>query len=120
METTTLVLTAAGVLALMIGRRALAGSRSGTTKEEIKMLMDHGAIVLDVRTPGEFDQGHVPGSRNIPLDCLASRMEELDPNQPILVCCASGARSGAAKSMLDKAGFTQVRNAGAWHQIKTT
>ena len=117
METTTLILTAAGMAALTFALRAWVTSRSGLGKEELQGLVERGALILDVRTPGEFEQGHAPGSRNVPLDHLASQLEALDRDQPILVCCASGARSGAAKAMLDQAGFTQVRNAGSWRRL---
>ncbi len=117
METTILILTGTGIAALALALRAFFANRSGLSKEEIKALVDQGAMILDVRTPGEFSQGHAPGSRNVPLDRLPSQLKALDRSKPILVCCASGVRSGSAKAMLDKAGFTQVRNAGSWQRI---
>jgi len=117
METSTLILTGTGIAALVLALRPIFAQRSGLSREEIQALKVQGAMILDVRTPGEFSQGHAPGSRNVPLDRLASQMEALDRSKPILVCCASGARSAAAKAMLDKAGFTQVRNAGSWQRV---
>ena len=117
METTHLMLTGAGVVALLLALRTLSAHRSGLSREEIQALMEQGAMILDVRTPGEFSRGHAPGSRNVPLDRLPSQMGTLDRSQPILVCCASGTRSAAAKAMLDKAGFTRVRNAGSWQRV---
>ena len=117
METTPLILTGTGVVALVLALRTFFANRSGLSKEEIKALMDQGAMILDVRTPGEFSRGHAPGSRNVPLYRLPSQMKALDRSKPILVCCASGARSAAAKAMLDEAGFTQVRNAGSWQRV---
>jgi phage shock protein E len=114
MESSTLVLTGIGIVALVLALRAVIARRSGLSKEAIRALVGQGAMVLDVRTPGEFSQGHAPGSRNIPLDRLSGQMKALDRNKPVLVCCASGARSAAAKAVLDKAGFTQVWNAGPW------
>jgi rhodanese-related sulfurtransferase len=80
-------------------------------------LIDQGATILDVRTSQEFAQGHAPGSRNIPLDRLSDHLADLDRTKHLLVCCASGARSAAAKAMLDKAGFARVDNAGSWRRL---
>jgi rhodanese-related sulfurtransferase len=117
METNMLILAGIGTLALVLALRAFPGGRSGLAKEAIRALVDQGAMVLDVRTPGEFSRGHAPGSRNIPLDRLSGQLKALDGSKPILVCCASGARSAAAKAMLDRAGFTQVHNAGPWRKL---
>ena len=117
MESNTLILTGIGVVALVLALRAAIAGRSGLSKDAIRALVEQGAMVLDVRTPGEFRQGHAPGSRNFPLDRLSSQLKALDRSKPILVCCASGARGAAAKAILDKAGFAQVRNAGPWQRI---
>ncbi|HNM27966.1 MAG TPA: rhodanese-like domain-containing protein, partial [Saprospiraceae bacterium] len=54
--------------------------------------------VVDVRTPGEFAGGHVPGSVNIPLNLVPERLEDFRKmKQPIVLCCASGGRSGQAR-----------------------
>jgi rhodanese-related sulfurtransferase len=79
--------------------------------DELQALKAAGAPVVDVRTPAEFAQGHVPGSLNIPLDQLEARMGEIDLARPVLLCCASGARSAMAKAMLEKAGHAQAHNA---------
>lgn len=117
METSTLILTGAAIVALVLALRGFSARMSGLSREAIRALVDQGALVLDVRTPAEFGQGHVPGSRNVPLDRLPSQLQTLDRSKPILVCCASGARSAAAKAILDRAGFTGVRNAGPWQRI---
>ncbi len=77
-----------------------------------------GAVIVDVRSPGEFASGANPQSRNIPLNELSSKLSDLDPHQPVILCCASGTRSGMAASLLRKKGFTQVLNAGAWSNTK--
>jgi hydroxyacylglutathione hydrolase len=64
--------------------------------------------VLDVRTPHEWQQRHIPGSVNIPLNKLASRLDELPREQPIVVHCAGGYRSSIAGSLLQQAGFGGV------------
>ena len=86
--------------------------------EDLRALKAAGAQVIDVRTPAEFAQGHLPGSRNIPLDQFQARIPEIDPKGPVLLCCASGGRSGMAKSILEKAGYQQVCNAGAWTRLQ--
>lgn len=85
--------------------------------DELNELKAAGALVLDVRTPAEFSQGCVPGSLNIPLDQLPSRLGELDPARPVLLCCASGGRSGMAKQFLDREGFQRTVNAGPWTNL---
>lgn len=69
-------------------------------------------LVLDVRTPAEYDAGHVPHAVNIPHDQLAGRLDELDatPDQPIVVYCKSGARSAKAASVLLAAGYDNVHH----------
>jgi rhodanese-related sulfurtransferase len=67
-------------------------------------------LVVDVRTPQEYAQGHLKGAINIPLSDLPLRMSGLDRNRPILVYCRTGSRSAQASAILVKAGFTQVYN----------
>ena len=72
-----------------------------------------GAKVVDVRTPAEFKDGSYPGAINIPISVLPVRMNELEPkDKPIVLFCASGARSGQGARLLKQAGFTDVINAG--------
>lgn len=73
-----------------------------------------GAIIVDVRSPAEFKQGACAGSLNIPLNEIKGRLNELDNTKTIVVCCASGSRSGIALGILKKNGFNSVVNAGAW------
>lgn len=82
-------------------------------------LISNGAIIMDVRTLGEYKSGHIKGSMNIPLNQLSGQLSKFKNKEtPILTCCASGARSGAAVSVLRKAGFQQVHNAGAWTSLR--
>jgi phage shock protein E len=72
-----------------------------------------GARLVDVRTPAEFKDGSYPGAINIPISVLPVRMNELEPkDKPIVLFCASGARSGQGARLLKQAGFTDVVNAG--------
>lgn len=85
---------------------------------DYKELMDNGATIIDVRTPGEFSQGHIKGSLNIPLDALSSKLNKLkDKNKPIITCCASGMRSASAKGILKSNGYTEVHNGGGWSSL---
>lgn len=82
-------------------------------------LVKNGAIIVDVRTPGEFAQGHVKGSLNIPLDSIRNRVSELkSKNKPVITCCRSGARSGSAKSILTDAGI-ECYNGGPWDSLQS-
>ncbi len=74
--------------------------------------------VIDVRTPGEFQGGHAPGSRNIPLDQLEARVSEVDRTRPVILCCATGARSGLATQWLRALGY-DVTNAGPWQAVRS-
>ena len=72
----------------------------------------HDIQLIDVREPDEFtgDLGHIPGARLLPLAELASRSAEIDPAQPVVTVCRSGARSAQATVLLQKSGFSQVAN----------
>lgn len=75
------------------------------------------ATVLDVREPGEFREGHLPGAVNIPMGQLTARLGDLDREQPVYVVCASGNRSSAMTEVLTAAGFDAINVAGgtdAW------
>ena len=82
-------------------------------------LIANGAQVIDVRSRGEYAGGHVKGSINIPLDELQNNLKKLKgPDQAIITCCASGMRSGSAKSFLKSKGFSNVHNGGSWLNLK--
>lgn len=77
-------------------------------------LKKQGALFIDVRSAGEFAAGNAPGTINIPLQELNKRIEDFPKNSPVVLCCASGTRSGMAKMVLKKSGFHQVYNIGTW------
>lgn len=71
------------------------------------------SILLDVRTPEEYIQGHIPGSVNIPLQDLEKASEILtDSSSPLYVYCQSGARSGLAVMLLKKMGYHKIQDMG--------
>jgi len=74
----------------------------------------NGAVLVDVRSSGEFAVGNAPGTINIPLPELARRLSEIPKTSPVVVCCASGTRSGMAKLLLKKNGYSRVHNIGTW------
>lgn len=81
-------------------------------------LVKEGAIVLDVRTSGEFSTGHIKGSINIPVNALSKNLAKLkSKNKPIIACCASGMRSASAKGILKSNGFSNVYNGGSWMSL---
>ncbi len=80
-------------------------------------LKKNGAIFVDVRSAGEFESGHAPGTVNIPLNELGSRLAEIPKSAPVVLCCASGTRSGMAKLLLKKRGYLNVYNIGTWSKF---
>jgi phage shock protein E len=88
-------------------------------KTDYADLVRQGAIIVDVRSKGEYNGGHIKGSLNIPLDSLASNLHLLkDKSNPIITCCASGMRSAAAKNTLKAKGYATVHNGGGWLSLQ--
>lgn len=81
-------------------------------------LVKDGALILDVRTPGEYAGGHIKGSKNIPLQSLHQHIGTIPKDKVIITCCASGMRSGSARSILKGNGWNEVYNGGGWTQLK--
>lgn len=83
-------------------------------KTDYKLLIQNGAIIIDVRSKGEYQGGHIKGSTNIPLDILSHNLSKIKKDKCVIVCCASGMRSASAKSILKSNGFAEVYNGGGW------
>ncbi len=66
--------------------------------------------IIDVREPYEFEDGHIPGAKLIPLAQLQTRLDEIDKSEETVVVCHSGARSGVACDFLERVGYGNVRN----------
>lgn len=109
-ETIQPYLLPAGVIAFLLYRYF----RFRAARARLPALAAGGAVFVDVRSPGEFAAGNKPGSLNIPLDVLAQQAGRLDKNKPVVLSCASGARSGAGVGILKSLGFRDVTNAGPW------
>jgi len=85
---------------------------------DLTALLQQGAIIIDVRTPGEFQSGHIKGSLNYPLDSLSKKKAELKKlKQPLITVCRSGMRSRLALSQLRNEGL-EVYNGGAWTNLQ--
>ena len=73
------------------------------------------STIVDVRTPGEFEMGNIEGSINIPLSQVPNKIDEFKSmKKPLVLCCASGNRSGQAVSFLSSNGIDDVHNGGSW------
>jgi phage shock protein E len=104
------IVAAAAIAALVLIPRLL-GAR-GAGPDVVRRKLAAGATIVDVRTRGEFRGGAHPGALNVPLEELATRLAEIPRDRPVVLYCASGARSGIAAGRLRKAGYEDVVNAG--------
>lgn len=90
----------------------------GSKSDSIQDFVNRGAVILDVRTVGEFRDGHIKGSKNIPLDMINGKLNEIKKlDKPVIVCCRSGMRSAQAASVLKSAGI-EVINGGGWQSLE--
>jgi phage shock protein E len=89
----------------------------GNKSKKIEDFKNRGAVIIDVRTKAEYVSGAIPGSKNIPLQQVHSRMTEIKKwNKPVITCCASGMRSGSAASIM-RANGIEVMNGGGWYSL---
>ena len=85
---------------------------------KIKDALKKGAVIIDVRTPHEYDNGRIPNSINIPVDRISSSIGRIKSmNKPVIVCCESGMRSNKARTILKSAGVDEVYNGGSWESV---
>ncbi|GHU35051.1 rhodanese-like domain-containing protein [Betaproteobacteria bacterium] len=90
-----------------------ASGKSGLSPTQATMLINReDAQIIDVRGADEYAGGHLPDSRNIPLEQLEARVEELDKlkNTPLILVCQTGMRAVNACRQLEKLGFTKANN----------
>lgn len=84
---------------------------------ELDGAIQRGAVIVDVRTKQEFQQGHIAGSKNIPLNEIKLKLESIRKwDKPVITVCRSGSRSAMAKNQLQAAGI-EVYNGGAWTSL---
>ncbi|EOX4962398.1 rhodanese-like domain-containing protein [Vibrio alginolyticus] len=81
-------------------------------------LIDKGAMIVDVRTPQEFSEGHLDNAVNFPLSELDKHFQDVDKDQAIVLYCRSGNRSGKAYQYLQTQGFTNLHNAGGLGELQ--
>jgi phage shock protein E len=80
--------------------------------------LENGAVIVDVRTPAEFSQAHIQGSKNIPVNEIRLKLDLIRKwKKPVITVCHSGARSHIAKNVLAAAGI-EVYNGGSWTRLK--
>ncbi|NJN27732.1 MAG: rhodanese-like domain-containing protein [Cyclobacteriaceae bacterium] len=98
-----------------MGLLSIFGIKSKSTL--LKEALTDGAIVVDVRTPQEYNEGHISGSLNIPVNQIEARASMLKKKEKtIILCCKSGGRAGQAKSILEKNGISCI-NGGSWGSL---
>ena len=88
-------------------------------KVDFTELMKQGAQIIDVRSPGEFNGGHIKGSVNIPLQSFQAGIGKIKKDKPVITCCASGMRSASAKNILQSMGYQNVHNGGGWSSLQS-
>jgi rhodanese-related sulfurtransferase len=100
-----------GILDMLFGGGAKAAA-------QLKALYENGAVIVDVRTPEEYQSGSIKGSINIPLHVLPQKAAELKKkNKPVITVCRSGSRSGMAIGVLRQAGI-EAYNGGPWNSLE--
>jgi rhodanese-related sulfurtransferase len=99
-----------GILILLLMYMKIKGM---LVKKKVGAIIADGAMIIDVRTPGEFGSGHYKGAINIPVGSLQKNISRIGPkDRSFIVYCASGMRSSSAVDILKRAGFINVFNAG--------
>ncbi|MCC6622206.1 MAG: rhodanese-like domain-containing protein [Deltaproteobacteria bacterium] len=95
---------------------ARSGEAAGAAGSAARAAVESGALLLDVRTPGEFASGHIDGAVNIPVDALADRAGEIEAGRQVVVYCRSGRRSATAAELLRARGHQviDIGPMGAW------
>jgi phage shock protein E len=89
----------------------------GNKTKRIHDFTNRGAVILDVRSKTEYEQGAIPGSRHIPLQQITSKIDLIKKwNSPIITCCASGMRSATAAGILNSNGIECI-NGGGWFSL---
>jgi rhodanese-related sulfurtransferase len=86
---------------------------------EAKQIIDSGSQLIDVRTDTEYEAGHIPGARHIPLADVQRESAGLDKGQPVILYCRSGNRSGPAAEAFAASGWDAHSIEGgliAWHE----
>lgn len=98
--------------------KALFGG-SKNNSDLFELLQNENVQIIDVRTEGEFQNGHASNSKNIPVDKIPNLIDDFKTMpKPIILCCASGARSGRAVDYLKQFGVEDIYNGGSWKDVE--
>lgn len=113
MNLTAVLITLAVILAIILLKRSGQLSSSDALAH-----LKNGALVIDVRTPGEFNSGHLKSAINLPLDQIETALSRRvqDKSKVLLLHCQSGMRSGTAKKKLKALGYTNAFNLGSYER----
>lgn len=109
----TAVSVIVGAVVLFTLFKPQGGGISNVDAGGARAAIDGGAQVIDVRTPGEYQMGHIPGAINVPVDEVASAAAAWDPNATYVIYCASGVRSATAVATLKGMGFGNIKHLAA-------
>jgi rhodanese-related sulfurtransferase len=91
----------------------------GDKSAQIAEFKEKNAIIIDVRTYEEFAGGHIQNSKNIPLQIIESKINDIKKlNKPVITCCRSGNRSGMATRILNRNGIECI-NGGSWQSLQS-
>ena len=90
----------------------------GNKSNSIQEFKEKGAVIIDVRSQGEFAGGHIKGAKNIPLNEIVNKINDIKKlNKPVIACCESGMRSSQATSILKQNGIDAI-NGGGWQSLQ--
>lgn len=109
------LITAAAVLFIYVAYRTYVFVK---LSDGLDKKIERGAVILDVRTAGEYATGHIAGSINIPLGEIHNRYTELDTAKTYITTCSHGLRSVKVENILKERGFKNVYNGGAWSDLE--
>ena len=113
--TTFVIIAVVVVIFLTLSKAGQISAKDATA------YLKNGALVIDVRTPGEFNSGHLTNAINFPLDEIETALPKQvkDKSQVLLLHCASGMRSGLAQKKLNSLGYTNAFNLGSYGRAKS-
>ena len=114
-----LALIAAAIAAPLASQAAPAKKAAAHTKAAAQQPVRAKGVWIDVRTPEEFNEGHLQGAVNVPHDQIASQIARISPDKkaPVNLYCRSGRRAEAALEELKKLGYTNVTNHGGYQDL---
>jgi len=84
---------------------------------ELQELILTGGQLIDVRSTMEYNQGALPGAKNIPINIIHHSLNTIDKTKPVLLYCRTGKRSGMVKNLFDSLGYDQVHNIGSYQRF---